>query len=425
MSLIILTEDCTKCTENSEYREHRNGLCEKCYVDSLDEFVCGGYKQRLCTYDNCKKCYLLSFMSDEKSVYWSSNNEKTPRDVFKGTHIKYWFLCEECDHKFEISINKITSSKRWCSYCSKHSYKLCKDINCNFCFTKSFASHSRSEKWLDKNINITPRQICLNSTYKHWFKCEVCLHEFKSCIYSITSGGKWCAYCGSQKMCDRNINCEFCFNASFASHEKSKYWLSEKNGYVIPRDIFKCSPKKYWFKCEKCSYIFKSTLAHVTNGKWCTMCKNKTEKIIFDYLISKSLEVVTQKKLSGCKNIKTNMYLFFDFCIEYLKLIIELDGIQHFKDVKYWKSNHENNSDRDVFKMKKALENGYSVYRIVQEDVYKNKYDWKKSLMDVIGKAPYNIPCVMYENSTGIYDNHIMKMTKEQLDEIPIGEVIE
>lgn len=30
--------------------------------------------------------------------------------------------------------------------------------------------------------------------------------------------------------------------------------------------------------------------------------------------------------------------------------------------------------------MKKANENGYSVIRILQTDIYKNKYDWEKEL---------------------------------------------
>lgn len=34
----------------------------------------------------------------------------------------------------------------------------------------------------------------------------------------------------------------------------------------------------------------------------------------------------------------------------------------------------------DLFKMKKAMENGYTVIRILQVDIWEDKYDWKKKI---------------------------------------------
>jgi hypothetical protein len=39
--------------------------------------------------------------------------------------------------------------------------------------------------------------------------------------------------CNSKQLCD-NLECKICFEKSFASHEKSKYW-SDKNDCVKPR----------------------------------------------------------------------------------------------------------------------------------------------------------------------------------------------
>jgi len=41
--------------------------------------------------------------------------------------------------------------------------------------------------------------------------------------------------------------------------------------------------------------------------------------------------------------------------------------------------------------MEQANKNGYSVIRILQEDVYFDKYDWVKELKDVIEKIKFNI----------------------------------
>lgn len=71
--------------------------------------------------------------------------------------------------------------------------------------------------------------------------------------------------------------------------------------------------------------------------------------------------------------------------LEEHKIIIELDGESHFKQVAKWKT-FEHNRERDLYKMKCAQENGFSIIRILQEDVYFNKYDWLQELKDNINK---------------------------------------
>ena len=67
------------------------------------------------------------------------------------------------------------------------------------------------------------------------------------------------------------------------------------------------------------------------------------------------------------------------------KIIIELDGLQHFEQVSNWSSPEETHLN-DVYKMKCANENGYSVIRILQEDVFYDTYDWLTELRDDIEK---------------------------------------
>jgi very-short-patch-repair endonuclease len=65
------------------------------------------------------------------------------------------------------------------------------------------------------------------------------------------------------------------------------------------------------------------------------------------------------------------------------KIIIELDGESHFIQIAKWKT-PEHNKKRDLYKMKCANDNGYSVIRILQEDVYYNKYNWLEELINNI-----------------------------------------
>jgi very-short-patch-repair endonuclease len=73
----------------------------------------------------------------------------------------------------------------------------------------------------------------------------------------------------------------------------------------------------------------------------------------------------------------------FDYCIPELKLLIELDGRQHFKQISNWTSPEEQFKN-DKYKEKCANDNGYSIIRILQEDVLDDTYDWLKELCDAI-----------------------------------------
>ena len=63
----------------------------------------------------------------------------------------------------------------------------------------------------------------------------------------------------------------------------------------------------------------------------------------------------------------------------------KLDGPQHFRQVSNW-GNYEENQKKDIYKMKCANENGFSVIRLLQEDVLFDKYDWLSQITENIDK---------------------------------------
>ena len=115
-------------------------------------------------------------------------------------------------------------------------------------------------------------------------------------------------------------------------------------------------------------------------GRGCSSCVWKTEGKLYDTLKSKYPTIQRQFKADWCKN-KT--YLPFDLCIEEDKTIIELDGGQHFIQVSNW-SSPEHQFQNDIYKQKCANENGYSVIRLLQEDVLYDRYDWCKKIYHAI-----------------------------------------
>ena len=360
-------------------------VCNKCSHDFYKSVVsvCKGewcpYCANciLCNNQDCKICFEKSFASQEKVLYWSKINTKSPREVFKSEGKKYWFDCDKCVHTFEKPLNAIIRGG-WCPYCCNQ--KMCFDINCNYCFELSFASHSKVKYWSAKNTD-NPRELFKNTEkQKYWFDCDKCNHDFETSLTNIIQGC-WCPYCAHQKMCF-DETCKDCFDKSFASHPTANCWSSKNEKHA--RDIFLNSNKKYWFNCDTCNYHFQTQANNVNNGKFCPLCVNKTEQKLYKELKSKYSQLSHQFRVDWCKNEKTKKYLPFDFVIPELKIIIELDGLQHIKNAGGFWNTLEENRERDLYKEKCANDNSYSTIRILQEDVKNNKYDWLKELCETI-----------------------------------------
>ena len=332
---------------------------------------CSNHK--LCDLEDCQNCFQKSFASHENAKYWSYKNKIKPRYIFRGSHNKYWFNCE-CGHTFNYSLGHI-SNGLWCPYCSNH--KLCDSKDCKQCFEKSFASSEKAKYWSEKN-EVKPRDVFKNSNNKYLFICK-CSHQFDSNLGNICNG-KWCPYCSNppHKLCDLE-DCKSCFEKSFASTEKAKYW-SEKNE-IKPRYIFKNSNNKYWFNCDK-QHIFYSCLNGISNGCWCPYCINKTEQKVYEQLIIFYRTLQQQYKVEWCKK---KSYLPFDFVIPEHNIIIELDGRQHFTQVSNWSSPEEQQIN-DKYKMDCANKHNYSVIRLLQEDVFYDTYNWLEELNENIKK---------------------------------------
>lgn len=76
----------------------------------------------------------------------------------------------------------------------------------------------------------------------------------------------------TRRLCNL-ADCSDCFNKSFASHPKAVHWSDQNQ--LSPRDMFKSSGKKAWFKCDKCPHVFNGQLDNISKGQWCPYCLGK------------------------------------------------------------------------------------------------------------------------------------------------------
>ena len=180
----------------------------------------------LCKDENCIFCYNRSFASHEKSKYWSIKNNIISRYIFKNANDKYIFTCDICSHDFNMRPLNINSNNTWCPFCSKT--LLCNNNDCILCYNNSFASHSMSKYWSKNNIK-SSREVFIKSNNKYLLNCVKCNHEYITRIADINKNknNNNCPFCGLKLLCDAK-DCILCFNKSFASHEKSKYFSKKK-----------------------------------------------------------------------------------------------------------------------------------------------------------------------------------------------------
>jgi very-short-patch-repair endonuclease len=129
--------------------------------------------------------------------------------------------------------------------------------------------------------------------------------------------------------------------------------------------------------CKEHGQFTQTPTRHLA-GDGCPHCINKTEHKFLEILKTRYPTVQRQFKAEWCKQKRC---LPFDFVIEEHKVIIELDGPQHFTQVANWRS-PELQQQQDLFKTKCANENGYSVIRVLQTDVANDLLDlstfWEK-----------------------------------------------
>ncbi|AQM73384.1 endonuclease [Noumeavirus] len=366
--------ECRKCEHNFEMELNNVSNGQFCPFCS---------NQKLCASGECKICFGKSFASNEKADFWSfERNKRSPRETFTNSREKFWFECGECDHFFEMRLYDV-SKGHFCPFCSNK--KLCDDEDCEMCLKKSFACSDKAELWSFERNKQSPREMFANSLKKFWFECATCKHFFETRL-SHASNGNFCPFCSNRKLCTSS-ECKTCFGKSFASSDKAEFWSFERNEQS-PRDVFSHSAKKFWFECEK-GHEFFSAISRISSGSWCPKCKNKTEAKMISFLEKNFKEPVHQFKASWCKNPKTNRFLPFDFCVS--KTIIELDGVQHYEQVGKWKSPEEQQKT-DRYKEERAVKNGYSVIRILQEDVWNDKIDWKSLLLEQV--KDYETPII-------------------------------
>jgi len=269
---------------------------------------------------NSENCLLTQF-PDISKEWHPTKNTISPQMITGHSNKKAWWL-GACGHEWESSINNRTgSNKRNCPYCA----------NQKACFSNCLLTKypDIAKEWHPIKNKISPTDIVAKSVKKVWWIGK-CNHEWQAKVIDrVNNYG--CPFCSGHRVCESN-----CLNK--LSPDIAKEWHPTKNENLIPSSVTNYSHKKVWWTCHQ-GHEWQSIISNRT-GKTksgCPQCnfESKGERIICDTLKLLNIDFKRQFKIKECKNKRS---LPFDFAIlknNTLLKLIEYQGEQHYKLMRF------------------------------------------------------------------------------------------
>ena len=257
---------------------------------------------------------------------------------------KLEYICAN-NHKTEIRFNDFQQGQGCmkCSGCEKLTIEYVRDYfkerGCELISTK-YINNSSKLKYICKNGHETEIRF---SDFQTGYRCRKCSGSEKHTIEYVRDYFK-------------ERGCELLSTTYVNAKSKLKYICKNNHETEIVFSSFQ-------------------------QGQGCRYCLNKTEKIVLGFLQEHYKNVISEARFEWCKGKKP---FPFDFLLDDEKIIVEVDGIQHFEYVSRFKNDVKSNQERDIYKMKCAIENGYRIVRVFQKDVFHDTIDWKSRLEEAI-----------------------------------------
>jgi hypothetical protein len=228
-----------------------------------------------------------------------------------------------------VSMKLNNHLKRYCAFCSKKSKKTKEEWQ-----SLSDKIHSNEFTIIDDPIN-SKQSISV-------------LHKKCGSILNMTMNNH----------INHKNGCKKCSKYSLKTHD---YWLSKTfeiygHDYTILEEVNNVF-KKVKIRHNVCGMEHVKNMNSFIHGqRGCPYCLKKdlkyAENFVSKYLQSKSIFFESEKTFDGLVNPKSNRKLRFDFWIPSLNLVIEVNGVQHYKPIECWggKKSFEQQIYRDEIK---------------------------------------------------------------------------
>lgn len=318
--------------------------------------------------------YTYEYVKNEFEI----NECKLLETEYKNNKTQMKYICKN-NHKSSIRFTDLICGFG-CKECRNQKMRLSYDYVYNF-FEKNNCRLLTTEY---KNAATKLNYICKDGHYT-----SIRFNEFNK--------GTRCSECnGNKKLTFEYVNQFF-----------------KNNNYKLLETKYKNHMTKMNFRCDN-NHNSSISFNNFRKGIRCGICKNKTECLILEYLENNFQNITPQAKFVWCK-IKNK--LAFDFLLNDLNIIIECDGLQHFKNVLNWQS-AKLNLENDTYKANLAINNGYKIIRISQEDVFNNRFNWQELLKENIEKLHKSEDNIIYlSTDINLYNKHKFELAKKILED--------
>ncbi len=282
-----------------------------------------------------EKKYLIDNPTLMPEWHWEKNNELglNPKTLTCGSGKKVWWKCDK-GHEWQATIDK-RNKGRGCPY--SPGKKVLKGVNDLVTINPYLA-----KEWnYDKNGNLKPKDVTVNSGKKVWWMCSKG-HEWQA-IIANRNKGIGCPICSGYQVL-KGYN-----DLATTNSKLAKEWNYEKNGNLKPEIVTAGSNKKVWWKCAK-GHEWQASIASRNFGRDCPICTSERntsfpEYVILYYLEKYGIEAIHMYKEKGYE---------LDIYIPSKKIAIEYDGY-------LW---HKNKRKKDLEKNLKCKKDGITLYRI-------------------------------------------------------------
>lgn len=304
-------------------------------------------------------------------------------ETLNGTSKKAHFKHNICNHEFDMIVKDYFRGQR-CPKCAaqKRILSNIKDITKYPRKPKPTGARSKPVEYYSKKINAIDGYsfIKIDGDYfgnksKAIIKHNVCNKTFSKTIIDFTSNKQYCPYCASTG----RKNDFLLVSENFKKH--NFILLETENTY-------KGTHGKSHVKCCICGLTQYKSYNSVVNLSVRCDCQveSKGESLIKEFLMYNKIQFEKEKTfdlLIDSGNLR------YDFFIPSKNLIIEYDGIQHFKEILFFESSLEYIQSHDDLKNKYAENNGYNIIRIsYKENTYEKLEKILKTIL--IDGKPYD-----------------------------------
>ena len=329
-------------------------------------------------------------------------------------HSKLPLSCRDCGHSSsDLTINHLQQGGGPACFCnggvlwaSQNGFDKFRKVLHEF-FSDIIDATDATWEWWEQHVPLLGKDTVMTC-----LRCLACGHRCQTTRLShvasmINKGGIACECNGSALWAGEPGRLRLLRNFEGTHYDTSvmtsPWWITNIHG-VYSKIIVKCT------RCgETCS---STTIASFTQRFSINCgCRLKTEHLLRTWLVGTYGEASIESQCVVGRNIGTDRPLKMDFAVHHnsRKTFIELDGeLGHFG--RGWHGEVVTDvPQRDLLKERMSLDAGISVIRVLQMDIWHNRFDWQgyilRSLeMTWAAEVPAVIlPTGVIQYTTGIY----------------------